>query len=40
MCVNVCSVYSWVCVGATDLKEDMATQSSILAWRIPLDRGA
>ena len=22
------------------LKEDMATQSSILAWRIPMDRGA
>ena len=22
------------------LEEDMATQSSILAWRIPMDRGA
>ena len=25
---------------AGDLKEGMATQSSILAWRIPMDRGA
>jgi len=38
--LHVCSVCSCVCVGSTDLKEGMATHSSILAWRIPLDRGA
>ena len=29
---------SWV--GKTPLEEGMATHSSILAWRIPMDRGA
>ena len=33
---------SWVrCLGLEDpLEEGMATHSSILAWRIPMDRGA
>ena len=32
---------TWVrSLGWEDLEEDMATHSSILAWRIPMDRGA
>ena len=33
---------TWVqsLVGEDSLEEDMATHSSVLAWRIPMDRGA
>ena len=37
-----CNVETWVqSLGGEDpLEEGMATHSSILAWRIPMDRGA
>ena len=32
---------AWVqSLGWEDLEEDMAIHSSVLAWRIPMDRGA
>ena len=39
---SACNVGDWVqSLGWEDLlEEDMATLSSILAWRIPMDRGA
>ena len=39
---SACNVGDWVqSLGWEDLlEEDMATHSSILAWRIPMDRGA
>ena len=39
---SACNVGDWIqSLGWEDLlEEDMATLSSILAWRIPMDRGA
>ena len=44
MSIIQCVVGGWALpqenVSAVPYEEDMATHSSILAWRIPMDRGA
>ena len=41
LCAALKLSFTWVqSLGWEDLEEGMATHSSILAWRIPIDRGA